>query len=141
MDYEKKYKEALERARNIRFGNTNSALANVVCEEIFPEIRESEDEMIRKEMISIFSKFEESYTLYGDKYDYKKWVAWLEKQGDQKPTWSDDDEKMMQLIHKYVKASASNFDYENIQIWFRNIKNRVQHHWKPTDERKEENRL
>lgn len=50
----------------------------------------------------------------------------------QNPAWSEEDEKMMQCIHKYVKASASNFDYENIQIWFRNIKNRVQHHWKPT---------
>ena len=56
--------------------------------------------------------------------------GWRRKSGE----WSDDDEKMMQCIHKYVKASASNFDYENIQIWFRNIKNRVQPHWKPTEE-------
>lgn len=52
---------------------------------------------------------------------------------EQNPTWSEEDEEMMQCIHKYIKASASNFDYQNIQIWFRNLKNRVQPHWKPTN--------
>lgn len=56
------------------------------------------------------------------------------REAEQNPAWSDDDEKMMQFILKYVNASASNFDYQNIQIWFRNIKNRVQPHWKPTEE-------
>ena len=55
------------------------------------------------------------------------------REAEQKPAWSDDDEKMMQFILKYVNASASNFDYQNIQIWFRNIKKRVQSHWKPTE--------
>lgn len=53
----------------------------------------------------------------------------------QNPSWSDDDEKMMQFILKYVNASVSNFDFGNIQIWFRNIKKRVQpNQWSDEDE-------
>ena len=48
-DYKKLYEEAFERAKSIRFGNPQSGTANVVCEEIFPELRESEDERMLKE--------------------------------------------------------------------------------------------
>ncbi len=82
MNYEQMYKEALERARSIRFGNPNSATANVVCEDIFPELKESEDERIRKALIEAI---EQNYTLTGSiNYVHTKDIlAWLKKQDAQ----------------------------------------------------------
>ena len=77
----KAYDEALERARNIRFGNPQSGTANTVCEEIFPELKEeSEYERIRKQIVYAINKL----NVPGS--EKNKLLAWLEKQGEQKPT-------------------------------------------------------
>lgn len=47
--------------------------------------------------------------------------------------WSDDDEKTMQHIFKCINASDY-IDFQKIKIWLESLKNRVQPHWKPTDE-------
>ena len=47
MNYEKKYKEALERAKNY-YSTTDSVADTELIELIFPELKESEDERIRK---------------------------------------------------------------------------------------------
>ena len=76
----KAYDEALERARNIRFGNPQSGTANTVCEEIFPELKEeSEDERIREQIVYAINKL----NVPGS--EKNKLLAWLEKQGEQKP--------------------------------------------------------
>ena len=81
MDYEKKYKEALELARVAAFNGHQSLM-----EGIFPELKESEDERIRKEIQSTIKQLDKDSTICGKKYDYNQWLAWLEKQGEQKPT-------------------------------------------------------
>lgn len=48
MDYEKKYNDALERAKRLRDSFYQTMNAKRVVEEIFPELAESEDEKIRK---------------------------------------------------------------------------------------------
>lgn len=49
----KAYDEAFERAKAIRFGNPNSVTANVVCEQIFPELKENDGERIEQKIIEI----------------------------------------------------------------------------------------
>ena len=71
----KAYDEAFERARAIRFGNPQSGTANVVCEEIFPELRESEDEKNWKAVMEYI------------KDDALR--SWLEKQKEDKETYFD----------------------------------------------------
>ena len=78
MDYEKKYKEAFERARELSKTTTG---ANY--EYIFPELKESEDERTRKEILDYIDKAT----------GCKRWVAWLEKQGEQKETLCDKCKK------------------------------------------------
>ena len=81
MDYEQKYKEALERARSIHKDaliNDNSVKAKH-CELIFPELKESEDERIRKQIISFLKEFEHDHYR---SLDFSSWIAWLEKQGN-----------------------------------------------------------
>ena len=50
-------------------------------ENIFPELKESEDERIRKELID----YHRSMAAQADDYVHEAWIAWLEKQGEQKP--------------------------------------------------------
>lgn len=90
MGYKKKYKEALERAREIIKDYEKRGLkeqlfyAKEDLEGIFPELKESEDERIRKALIEYF----------GEQCDMSDWngiygyqvLAWLEKQGEQKTT-------------------------------------------------------
>ena len=75
MDYEKKYKEALERAKQFSEKPYLEDSKGIVGY-IFPELAESEDERIRKSLIDM---------LKNDEKCYLKEIAWLEKQGEQKP--------------------------------------------------------
>ena len=75
MNYEQKYKEALERARMYHTGG--SICDAHMAEVIFPELKESEDERIRKALIDLFSN--------NAKKDWRdipteKIIAWLKKQ-------------------------------------------------------------
>ena len=71
-----------------------SALFSVrtALDTIIPELKESEDERTRKEILNVFKQLYEDTTICGRNYDYTKWIAWLEKQGEQKPAWSEEDE-------------------------------------------------
>lgn len=97
---EKKYKEALERARALR----NEAIEKEYVDDyikdyetIFPELRESEseDERIRKHLIKHFSnKSKEEW----NGMPIKDILAWLEKQKEQKPVeWKPTEEQMHTL--------------------------------------------
>ena len=71
--YEKKYKEALERAKTL-YENANGMILKKWVEQVFPELAESEDERIRKEIL-------EFVTIVADSKSNKmEWIAWLEKQ-------------------------------------------------------------
>ncbi|MCR5697734.1 MAG: hypothetical protein K6G73_12245 [Marinilabiliaceae bacterium] len=59
--------------------------ARIIVKELFPELKESEDEKIRKEIIeNIRQEIELECTLSEDKGN--RWIAWLEKQGEPKTT-------------------------------------------------------
>ena len=73
MEHEKKYNEALERAREYK--KHGYMMINAALDNIFPELAESEDEKIRKSLIDM---------LKNDEKCYIKEIAWLEKQGEHK---------------------------------------------------------
>ena len=90
MDYEKAYKKALERAKKVH--KYSSDIAEIKrMEDIFPELKESEDEKIRKAQLD-----------YWRSVGGKEWhgvpvqetIAWLEKQSENKPVWTDNDRTM-----------------------------------------------
>lgn len=80
IDYKKKFNEALDRAKTFSQKwegvELNSDLALKELKEIFPELKESEDEKMRKGLIC-FIKAEIPQCNARDKY-----IAWLKKQGD-----------------------------------------------------------
>lgn len=95
MDYEKAYKEALERARQFSEYPLQEDSSNIV-EYIFPELRESEDEKVRKHIIEIIKNH-----FSGE--DADKCIAWLEKQVP------IDEEKVLIGARKDVALSIMNF--------------------------------
>lgn len=88
MDYEKAYKQALERARKLK-ENPKAIFfeeKNIhVSDYIFPELKESNDEKIRKGLIKYFKNFD-SESLYTVGLNEGEIISWLEKQGEQNPT-------------------------------------------------------
>ena len=84
VDYQKMYEDALEKAKTIHSllkcsdDSKNYSYAETI-EDIFPELRESDDEKIRKEIIDFVKRID--FT----KEKSEKWISWLEKQGENAP--------------------------------------------------------
>lgn len=77
MDYKKKYRELIEKIELI----SHSALTveqHQIIDTILGELEESEDEKIRKSLISYLHGLGEFD--YPDKKTYNDWLKWLEKQ-------------------------------------------------------------
>ena len=82
MNYKEKYEQALENFKKIKSANSdNKELVNFIEYE-YPELRESEDERIRKEIIQSIQ--DNMCVIHKDKC-----IAWLEKKGEQKPIETD----------------------------------------------------
>lgn len=81
----KAYDEALERAKELMAKGYD-----VLMPELFPELKESEDECvekIRKNIISYLNN--RQITSIAESGATEKWIAWIEKQGEQKETLCD----------------------------------------------------
>lgn len=76
MDYEEKYKTALERARKWKDKSGMPKDKQGILNDIFPELAESEDERIRKAILEHIQLCTESIP------DRDKFIAYLEKQGE-----------------------------------------------------------
>ena len=68
----------------------NKQMLNEALEFLIPELKESEDEKIRKDLITFLDEIwhlgKNANFDKWDKSDCSNWIAWLEKQGEQKPT-------------------------------------------------------
>ena len=122
-------------------------------ERIFPELKESEDEKwIPKEIIKYLK----------EKGDFRScWIAWLEKQGEQKiktpeeslgidsdtynkivdeciygeqkpASWSKEDEKQARQIERIVHDGCTQKLQKQIADWFESLKERYT--WKPSED-------
>ena len=83
MDYEKLYKEALERARALNDGkDVDVEAGTTTCEYIFPVLKESLDEKIRKTLIRFFKdNYYNETEMYDGSVTVGNVIAWLESQG------------------------------------------------------------
>lgn len=91
MDYEKAYKDALGVIRELHqavstskdYLSKNSYLTEKF-EQAFPELKESEDDKIRKGLIALIKECLMPPTLFRFGLNKEDTVAWLEKQGERK---------------------------------------------------------
>jgi len=185
-DYKKKYEEALDNFKKIKAANKyNNELVDFI-EYKYPELKENEDEKIRKECISIIDAWDKSCRLQGDYCEVApKCIAWLEKQGEQKQnvtniisdlenyfatttkeqqqkdwdeiknweekhfnhdkhieqkhTWSEEDENMLNFYEKDYNNLLGNWKTKDViehrmqfRKWLKSLKERYT--WKPSDE-------
>jgi len=138
----RRYDEAIEELRammpnweNLSY-NGKTFLQDLV--HIIPELKESEGErmvkFIKNQLFNIKKTITENYEL-----DAKltKAIAWLEKQGEQKPAWSEEDEDIINKILCICDDFAKSFeispastkvikeDVDKIDNWLKSIKGRV----------------
>ena len=90
----KRFDEALERARIWKDKSGMPKDRQGILDDIFPELKESEDEKIRKELID----YHRSMAAQADDYVHEAWIAWLEKQGKQSSCESDKEEMMFMCM-------------------------------------------
>lgn len=102
----KAYDEAIERTKKL--------YSNGIAEEIFPELKESEDEKIRKEIISILRN---AYWT-SNRNRFNELVAWLEKQKDKDKLIQELGEYKVkytqEVLGKYIN-NMSNKDGERLR--------------------------
>ena len=86
----KAYDDALRKAKiTLDCCNSASITTKNTIYDIFPELTESEDERIRKEIIEFLML---PHPQFVGKRHYEEWIAWLEKQGEQKPIEVDGED-------------------------------------------------
>lgn len=110
--YEKKYNEALEWMRELYPGLHGAIKED--AEHYFPELRESEDERIRKEIIN-YLDFAESHNLLraADYAKKKSWLAYLEKQKERGPL-SKDEEYTLARIIEYLEDNDCPSEWKDL---------------------------
>ena len=152
----KRYDEAIERAK-AWYKLDNNDLSNDDLETLFPEIRESKDERIRKDIIVLVKDWWDRVNK--DNISTKEqMIAWLEKQGEQKPQrmisaeakeamynkpaeWSEDDEvKINRIVDCLENLNVADNDILLKDVdWLKSLKDRVQpqpnQEWSEEDEK------
>ncbi len=118
-NYEKKYKEALERARLKRDEykrlDGDKSFVPQDIESIFPELKESEDERIRRKFIKALKEC--GFTHFNEEFTVQEALTWLEKQGEQKPTeWSEHQ-------HKLLNYAISMTDDTEVKCFLESLRN------------------
>lgn len=108
-----------------------SALFSVrtALETVFPELKEDEDEKIRKELIT-HCRNTRCVTEEGAER-IAKWIAWLEKQGEQNPVEfkrSADDKNKLLIIEQILDCAnllISSQELTEIKNWLKALKQRI----------------
>lgn len=102
MNYEKKYKQLTKHIKDLY--PFMSDYCKEKAKEIIPELTESEDERLRKEIIEFIKISKPEWKNYRD---YSSWIAWLEKQEYQKPTENFVESWKDMRLEVYQQASGN----------------------------------
>ena len=98
MDYKQKYEDALSKAKEIYTREDATDGGKKILESMFPELKETEDERIRRNIIN-FLTYGVSIADLASLRDREECIAWLEKQTEQKPAISD--ETINEMVTRY----------------------------------------
>ena len=135
-DYKEKYEKVLKKVQELfKKGEENKYLTinawSTEFDEIFPELRESEDERIRKEIICFLRNIPNS------NYTCEEMAAWLEKQGEKSAEWSEEDENIFRDIvtRLHSHPDVDKTEYDKSYHWLKDLKDR--YIWKPSDRQME----
>ena len=124
-----RYDQAIKVAKSKIKNDKDHVLYEDDVIEIFPELIESEDERIRKNCIHFLELQTEHHAAI---FEIEECIAWLEKQGEQKPAWSEEDEIMFRkaiiTIDNVRMDTDSQEYYQGICDWLKSLKDRCLSH-------------
>ena len=125
MNYEQKYKKAIERAKNYCDGHHTEVSPKAMSEYLFPELRESEDERIRKGLIKGLSAMRDIHkhqTFSDDAINIDDAIAWLKslKPNHWKP--SEQNIKDLEWCADLVKDKMG-VGFHRLQVFIDELKN------------------
>ena len=107
MDYKEKYNKLVEAVKVLQKTNpSDEGIQNWVNDNV-PELKEIEDERIRKAMINIFATHKDYEVYFGVSVEDIR--VWLERQGEQKPietTWKPSEEQM-KILDEILNFAAN----------------------------------
>ena len=120
QDRVKDYDDALKRAKDFKNGTVQFALepGESIVHYIFPELRESEDEEIRQQLLWLCGQWEhnpEGRTIPADISNIRKIRNWLEKQKEQKHYWKPTETDTA-LFNKAVTTNKALTPTERAQL-------------------------
>lgn len=139
MDYEKKYKDALEKAKELAFDLPNGRSDRLYhvsdLEDIFPELKDNEGRIVACIGMCLTDADEQRFKDYNT--TLQECIVWLEKQGEKSVVWSEEDEKMYQSI--LDDTVQKHFLTGDQFAWLNSLKDRVQpqpkQEWSEEDEK------
>ena len=120
--------------KNIPHLGIGAAEMTDALEELIPELRESEDERIRKELIEFIKWSVDRHFMREDFHQAKRpseWIAYLEKQKEPNPAeWSEEDEKIRNLAIEWAETMYGQFrfvdmgstDFRKIVAWLKSLR-------------------
>lgn len=104
-----------------------------------PELKESEDEQMAKHIIDIVKC--KGYDAAKDENFYAAEIAWLEKQGEKKVSWSEEDEYRAERLLGWLDTLANYIHHdaivsldlrrermqqvEQLKTWLKSLKERI----------------
>ena len=152
MNYEKKYNEALKRAKAAIDVAADKDLVKGVASTIFPELRESEDERI-KNCIRCLTSLDQAQDVIEDMgFTRQDLLVWLKKQKDRnnpledysrgyndgyyhgatdnakkepKQEWSEEDEKRLNAVIELLENTSAihpNYSHRKLIIWLQDLR-------------------
>jgi hypothetical protein len=105
-DYKKKYEDALELMKDWHNDSTTSQKEKVLIEAAFPELAESEDERMLREIKQYIKEQGDKPTgLPNGSVAVADMLAWLDNNpniriNEQKSAWSEEDEKIIDGLRR-----------------------------------------
>lgn len=111
------YNELLEKAKKA-YKKSVTYEGRLILESLFPELKEGEDERIRKDLLKLFRtlQYEERMPV-GMNFSNEKVIAWLEKQGkksDYNP-YKAIVQSIIAMVEKYTNGDLKDF-YDNVKV-------------------------
>ena len=131
-------KEAIEIIKK-NWPDSSFTMLREALETLIPELKENEDEKIRKALIYFIKqgKIKGTIRTYLGVAE-EDMLAWLEKQAEQNPAWSKEDETLLNCCLGAINTTDY-FDKDNkdkMKDWLESLKDRVQpkQEWNYNDE-------
>lgn len=125
MDYKEKYLKGLERAKktldsldeNYRCHELTKDDIRIIYSRLFPELAESEDERIRKELIFFLKKEIPQCSIKEHADKLNEFVSYLEKQKEQKQNDNDDEVKTLKIKEGHWYACVNDVYLDGKRVY------------------------